>query len=385
MKLLNFLLLLAACACLTDAQQTQPACTSTTMRYEVRSVSSARWTMMIRNLARMRDAGWFAWFSRIHATNFGSIHGNSQFFPFHRRFVQDFERVGKAFNSGFIVPYWDSARDYAAPQNSAVLTSAWIGGNGASGSHCVTNGIQGGWTMTYPNTHCLSRQYDNGSRINPWYSPEFILSRLLSDTTMAALRPDIEYSIHGAVHLGLAGDMSTTYSSNDFAFYMHHANLDRLWWKWQITNNKIWVMDGPGPNGISNLTINNNITYYNEPIRNVMQLGYGDMCFTYADSAPLTGTSTASSESAAASNVQSTSLSPSLKQSLFPGTNSSTSLRRRGNVRKNKKLMPHPHLMPESFARMHKYNYDDVKAHYKAACDFVDILNNSDYEPLYCY
>jgi len=239
--------------------------------------------------------------------------------------------------------------------------------------------------MTYPNTHCLRRQFNNGSRINPWYSPEFILSRLLRDTTMATLRSDIEYSIHGAVHLGMAGDMSTPAASNDFAFFMHHANLDRLWWKWQRTGNRMWVMDGPGPAGVSNLSISSQITYYNEPIRNVMQLGFGNMCFTYADSAPLTGASTASSsENTAASNVASSSLTAAEREQLFPGTNSSTSVQRRGYNKRAKRLIPKPFMMPESFAKMHNYNYNDVKAHYKEACEFVDTLNNSDYNPVYC-
>jgi hypothetical protein len=205
----------------------------------------------------------------------------------------------------------------------------------------------------------------------------------------------MEYSIHGAVHLGLAGDMSTPAASNDFAFFMHHANLDRLWWKWQRTGNRMWVMDGPGP-GVSNLTINHQIAYYNEPIRNVMELGFGNMCFTYSDSAPLTGTAPAStmsfatgtsapsSENTAASNIASSEISPEVREELFPGTNSSTTVSRRGNFRRTKKLIPRPDIMPKSFAQMHNYDYEDVKAHYKEACDFIDTLNNSEYSPVYC-
>jgi len=408
MKIVSFLFVLVSCIYISEAQQTLPACSSVITRPEVRSMSQTQWTTLGRTLARMRDAGWFAWFSRIHATNFGSIHGNGMFFPFHRLMVQDFERVGRAFSASFVVPYWDSARDYVAPHNSVVLTSRWVGGNGVADTRCVIDGIQANWRLTYPNSHCLRRRYNAGTRINSWYSPEYLLSRLLRDTTIATLRPDIEYSIHGAVHLGLGGDMTTGDASNDFVFYMHHANIDRLWWKWQRTNNRMWTMDGPGPNGISNLTINNQITYYNQPIRNVMQLGFGNMCFTYADSAPLAGnaapsaastsstTSLAvasapapadtsdSSESLAASSVES-SLPSDLLTQFFPGTTSSApsnSLSRR-QTKKVTKVMPLPSMMPASFIRMHKYDYEDVKAHYKEACNFVEALNGCGYEPVY--
>jgi len=237
------------------------------------------------------------------------------------------------------------------------------------------------WLQLLTNNHCLQRQYDNGNTIKAWYSPEYILSRLLSDTTIATLRPDIEYSIHGAVHLGLAGDMSTPSASNDFVFFMHHANLDRLWWKWQKTGNKMWTMDGPGPSGISNLSISNQITYYGDVIRNVMQLGYGNMCFVYDDSSALTNSPT--SENATAANAASTS-NPKVASTIFGTNSTSKNLNRRGNVRRTHKLMPKPSLMPESYAKMHNYNYNDVINHYNDACNFVDTLNDAGYNPVYC-
>ncbi|MBL9174490.1 MAG: tyrosinase family protein [Verrucomicrobiales bacterium] len=39
--------------------------------------------------------------------------------------------------------------------------------------------------------------------------------------------------IHGRVHLWIGGNMSSSSSPNDPLFWLHHANLDRIWAEWQ--------------------------------------------------------------------------------------------------------------------------------------------------------
>jgi hypothetical protein len=36
-----------------------------------------------------------------------------------------------------------------------------------------------------------------------------------------------------AVHIAIGGDMTSASSPTDPLFFMHHANVDRLWYKWQ--------------------------------------------------------------------------------------------------------------------------------------------------------
>jgi Common central domain of tyrosinase len=40
-------------------------------------------------------------------------------------------------------------------------------------------------------------------------------------------------AIHGNVHNAVGGDMRTAHSPTDPVFYLHHANVDRLWARWQ--------------------------------------------------------------------------------------------------------------------------------------------------------
>ncbi|KAJ1916379.1 hypothetical protein H4219_003825 [Mycoemilia scoparia] len=407
----------------TNAQQTLPRCSSTYTRKEIRSLTPTELATFKTVLTDLNRVGWTAWFSYVHTANFGPIHGNSMFFPFHRRFLLDFETVARSFNPSFVAPYWDSARDYAAPQNSQVLTSNYIGGNGGSNG-CISNGFQSQLTMTYPNSHCLSRRYNgNGGTIQTWYSPEYILSLVQSDTTMARFRPDIEYSIHGAVHLGLGGDFAQTFSPNDAAFWLHHANIDRLWWLWQNINNRMWLVDGPGPNGGS-MQLSTTITSYSDPVSSVIQLGYGRVCYNYAASAnaptntatpqlkmagspaalaagPVAGSS-GGSETQVASNLI-VSLPDSVKQDFFPSfatgsgssssaanalvapsasaSNSTASAAGDNNLarRESRRPMPRPFPLPDSWIRMHGFNPQDVRDRYQRATRFVSTLNSADY------
>ncbi|KAI7826313.1 hypothetical protein BX661DRAFT_205927 [Kickxella alabastrina] len=360
---------------ITNAQQNQAACSSVYTRKELLSLTPSEWTLYKAILTAMQRDGWFAWFSYLHVQWFSQIHGNSQFFPFHRRFVQDWERVGRMYNSGFAQPYWDEMRDYRTPATSQVLTANWIGGNGAGTNRCVTNGVQGGWTMTYPNSHCFSRNFANNGNPTSWYSPEYINSLVQKNSNMATFRSDMEYSLHGVVHIHLGGDMYQGHSPNDWAFMLHHANLDRLWWQWQQLNNHLWTMDGPNSDGGAT-TLNTNIAYFNEPIRNVMQLGYvlprdcqdtpyQCLCSVAAAIANLSNSDIKAPIAAAAAIFANSPIAAQV-QSLI------TSRQRR--------RIPRPAEITDAWAKMHNYNAADVARVKKEARDFVDDMAKINYE-----
>ncbi|KAJ2162096.1 hypothetical protein GGF46_000971 [Coemansia sp. RSA 552] len=279
MKLTTALVALVALAGLGDAQA---LCQSNAQRKEIRSLTSAEWTRTSTVAKQMQDNGWFQWFAYLHTANFGVIHNCEIFLPWHRRFLLDFEQVGRRFDPNFALPYWDEVRDYANPAASSVLTAAYAGGNGVGNDLCVANGLQASWTMTYPSGHCLRRQYNNNDKINPMYSPEYIQSLLSRSTKMSELRPAIEFSLHGAIHLALGGDMVATYSPNDFVFWLHHANIDRLWFVWQMQNpnQNFWSMDGQDT-AKKAIGLNSALPYYGDIIINTMYPSRNGMCFSY--------------------------------------------------------------------------------------------------------
>ncbi|KAJ1940890.1 hypothetical protein FBU59_003671, partial [Linderina macrospora] len=261
------------------------ACATTGVRKEIRTLTDAEWSTVSSVVLAMNRDGWAKWFAYVHTQNFNTIHGNSQFFPFHRRFSIDYEQIGQRYSPSFYLPYWDTVSDYRAPHSSAVLGNKYIGGNGQGTNDCVSDGFLANVNAGYPDTHCLVRKFNKGDgTISPWYAPEYILSIIQRDTTMAQFRPDMEMSLHGAVHLGLGGDMTEEWSPNDFAFMLHHANMDRLWDQWQGLGNT-WVMDGVDNTG-KDMTIDSQILAYNDPVSSVMQLGHGNACFYYDTNLP---------------------------------------------------------------------------------------------------
>ncbi|KAJ1645512.1 hypothetical protein J3B02_004569 [Coemansia erecta] len=375
-----------------NAQQNQPACSSIYTRKEILSLTSSEWNLVKSILAAMQRDGWFRWFAYLHNQWFGSIHGNSQFFPFHRRFVYEWERVGKMYNSGYIQPYWDEMRDYRVPASSPVLTSNWVGGNGRSGDRCVVNGVQANWMMTYPNNHCFSRNFGNNGNPSSWYSPETIQNFIQRDTTMTQFRPDIEYTLHGVVHINIGGDMYQGYSPNDWIFMLHHANLDRLWWQWQ-QNGHLWTMDGPNAGGGS-ISLDSSMPYFNEPVRSVMQLGYGNMCFQYASNP-----------------ISRRSLDPDMDQRLaaalpkdvlaewFPETAKTEIANITDNIvnsvnsaiaevseiinSKPFNPIPYPARLTESWIKMHGFDTAEVRKVENQSRKLIDILNKAKYRSPY--
>ncbi|KAJ1725702.1 hypothetical protein LPJ53_000181 [Coemansia erecta] len=281
MKLSSAFIALAACVVGANAQ----ACSSYVVRKELRSLTATEWSRTVRVVNLLQQSGWFAWYAYLHTANFEIIHGCEIFFPFHRRFLRDFESVGQQYDPQFFLPYWDEMRDYANPAASTILSANYIGTNGKGSDSCVQDGNVANWKMTYPNSHCLRRQYNNGSTISAWYSPEYMQSILSRSTAMSQLRPAIEYSIHGSVHLALGGDMVMDWSPNDFAFWLHHANIDRLWFVWQMQNpaQNFWNVAGVDANGKS-LNLLSTIPYYGDQILSTMQPGYMNMCFYYDNS-----------------------------------------------------------------------------------------------------
>ncbi|KAJ2789827.1 hypothetical protein H4R21_006650, partial [Coemansia helicoidea] len=233
--------------------QSLPRCGSLRVRRSAHSLSPAEWQQIRRVLYQLHRQGQFDRFARAHSMVFDEVHGTAAFFPFHRRFVQEFEDLGRQIDPDFTIPYWDAARDYRDPASSPILQPGTLGGDGRGRASCVRDGIQARWGSLFPRRHCLRRDFNGGPFILPWVPPEMISSFLQSDTQLGLFREHIEYGIHGAVHLGLGGDAATPYAPNDFFFFMHHANIDRLWWQWQVGHLSIFDYDGPGPNGEATL------------------------------------------------------------------------------------------------------------------------------------
>lgn len=70
------------------------------------------------------------------------------------------------------------------------------------------------------------------------YTPEEIATLNAMDT-FVDFEFELENKPHGSIHSavgGRMGDMGPSSSPNEPLFFLHHAQVDRLWWLWQQGN-----------------------------------------------------------------------------------------------------------------------------------------------------
>ncbi|CUS12565.1 unnamed protein product [Tuber aestivum] len=277
-------------------------------------------------------------FQSIHIRLAEIIHNVGLFHHWHRYFVWFYEKALReecGYNGA--QPYWDWTLDSAS--ESAFLNSPiWcpttgFGGNGPyinesgnpflsipgrTGGGCVPDGPFSNYTLHLgprgsiaKNPQCLRRDFA------PFISPLRLTKELVRlphcekafdwyDFKAQAGAREAgfflhESSFHSAPHIavgGEAGQMGDIYASpGDPIFYLHHAGVDREWWKWQNVDPETRLKDARGPSIRFDFPFGNNfrggnITLEHEigllelapvvPLRKVMDTEGDLLCYSYA-------------------------------------------------------------------------------------------------------
>jgi tyrosinase len=158
------------------------------------------------------------------------MHGNVGFPPWHRAYVLDLERALQNIDPTVTVPYWRF--DQPAPD---VFTSTFMGEDGGAGLVQLTPG------------HPLEHWWTDGQLgivrqlLFPSNGPARVISELATlrlgktyDPFQTDPRKRFELNPHGAAHTSFSGPISVIDTAvRDPLFFMLHANVDRLWAKWQ--------------------------------------------------------------------------------------------------------------------------------------------------------
>ena len=137
-------------------------------------------------------------------------HGNLYLLPWHRIFLLLFEKALHRYHPDVCVPYWDwtdaDQQDFPSWLSTVLPTV-----NTAGGSITVTR--------------------SPGSPAN-LASTAAMVPSAMAQTNYNSLSSGINM-VHGIIHGWVGGTMSSAHTSPaDPVFWMHHANLDRLWWQW---------------------------------------------------------------------------------------------------------------------------------------------------------
>jgi tyrosinase len=173
-------------------------------------------------------------FAEIHADF--CPHGNWYFLPWHRAYILSFERICQELSGkpDFALPYWDWTVDREFPR-------AFSESNRANPLFDPRPGVARGLALAddMVGPRVISRIMN---------SPDFeafgsTRPRGQNSTSprwqqRAGSRTELEFNPHDGVHQSLGGNMAIIpWASRDPIFYLHHANVDRLWTAWNRRGN----------------------------------------------------------------------------------------------------------------------------------------------------
>jgi tyrosinase len=147
----------------------------------------------------------------IHANAVHQMHGNPRFLPWHRVYLVKMEELLMSIDPTVCIPYWRSSDEQAFP--------SWLIGFTPTvtllgGPHTVNRNI--GAFNFLPNAAAVAAATANTS----------------FNSFAAALE-----GIHNSGHNWVGGSMSAFATAPaDPVFWMHHAEIDRIWAAWQPVN-----------------------------------------------------------------------------------------------------------------------------------------------------
>lgn len=156
----------------------------------------------------------------LHRDHFfgGMAHGGSGFLPWHREYLRRFENDLQEIDPDVTLPYWDWTEDAARTPDSSLWADDFMGGDGAP----VPTGPFSEWGIDRFLGRGTARGLPTGEEVET----------ALALATFPAFTARFE-GIHGVPHNWVGGTMATTESPADPVFWLHHANVDRIWAQWQ--------------------------------------------------------------------------------------------------------------------------------------------------------
>lgn len=171
--------------------------------------TNAEWIIFKNIVNQLIQNGTYDDFVNWHGTDDSTMaphrmHGTERFLPWHRAYLLKFERELKKVNPNAFIPYWDWGNDKGAMK----------GFNGFKGKAIRKSGTK----------QKFQQILNNGKADN-----------LMQITEFGDFSQKLERGYHDNIHtwFELPSSMRTARSPLDPGFWLHHAQVDRLWHKWQ--------------------------------------------------------------------------------------------------------------------------------------------------------
>jgi tyrosinase len=199
-------------------------------------------------LQMINNDGTFGKLVDIHA-EMHMQHTNARLLPWHRVFLHLFEEALHNYHPDVCVPYWDwtkSSEQHFPDWLVGVLPTV----------HTPTRTIN---VVRSPGSDAQLASIASGAAS--------AMTKTTYDTFSAPIN-----GIHGSVHIWVGGTMSdASVSPADPVFWLHHANLDRLWWAW-YNNPSAGNHQNPALSGAD--AVMDPWTYNESDTRSIATLGY---------------------------------------------------------------------------------------------------------------
>jgi len=195
-------------------------------------------------------------FPYAHTASGTLVHYAASFLPWHRYFIHIFEKA-LVEECGFrgTLTYWDWTLDTADFTTSPIWDSVTgFGGNGDPtgeevlyDGRCVVDGPFANTTLYWQSKgnehgfdlnhspHCLSRGFLSGEKKEEYQNrvTTAAIDKVLAQPYYLEFLVDLEDQTHNAIPQFIKGDFYTQTAPNDPIFFLHHTQVDRLWWMWQ--------------------------------------------------------------------------------------------------------------------------------------------------------
>lgn len=157
-------------------------------------------------------------------------HGTPGFLTWHRAYVRAFEKALQCVNSDIMLPFWDWSSGPTTGVPAACAEPTYVNRDGNTVPNPLYQGpiaaAAGGGTTTR-HANIATRSFAGAATS---------AQSALTSGTYASFQNALN-GPHGSVHLTTGGDMSSISSAGfDPIFFLHHCNVDRLWWNWQQSN-----------------------------------------------------------------------------------------------------------------------------------------------------
>lgn len=255
----------------------------------------------------------------------GIAHGGTWFLPWHRMFLQMFENIlvdECGYNDA--LPYWDWSQDSANFIGAPVWGDNNFGSNGSGEGSCVKDGPFAGFSTTFGPATCITRDIVRSDSQISKTAVAFLISS--NSKSFVKFSDSLESTLHGQVHCDVGGSMcDINQSANDPIFFLHHANVDRIWWMWQQTYPSLASKyDAQGSTS--------KFSTFGIGYKDSMQFSQlwdtkgskSDLCYVYSNKGKPSSSSSGQSSSSVQISVMSKSLSsPSVQPSSAPPAQSS--------------------------------------------------------------